>query len=70
MTTVVDVNDCDSNPCENSGTCEDKYHGYECTCHEDYEGDNCGAYSYKFYTQLENKLHAYSYIDEQIISKY
>ena len=40
-TTVVDVNQCDSNPCLNGATCEDKLHAYECTCADGYEGDTC-----------------------------
>ena len=68
--TVVDVNQCDSNPCQNDGTCEDKFQAFECTCAACYEGDTCGAYSYQYYMQLENKSYTYSFIGEQIISKY
>ena len=68
--TVVDVNGCDSNPCLNGATCEDKLNGYECSCKKMYDGVNCGAYSYRYYTHLVNKLHTYSFIGEQIISKY
>ena len=69
-TTVVDVNACDSNPCLNGATCEDKLNGYECSCKNMYDGVICGAYSYQYYTHLVKKLHTYLFIGEQIISKY
>ena len=37
----VDINECDSNPCENGGTCTDMEDGYECACESGYTGDEC-----------------------------
>ena len=38
-------NDCDPNPCLNSGTCTDLgVNDYNCTCTEDFSGKNCTDY--------------------------
>ncbi|KAK2582771.1 hypothetical protein KPH14_005036 [Odynerus spinipes] len=34
-------NDCQSNPCQNGGTCLDLYDGYQCYCTSAWEGPNC-----------------------------
>ena len=38
---VVDVNECNSNPCRNGGTCTDRVNEYTCKCPSGYNGDNC-----------------------------
>lgn len=35
------VDECQSNPCHNEGTCVDKYNSYQCICKEGYFGSNC-----------------------------
>uniref|UniRef100_A0A3B4ZRG2 Delta-like protein n=1 Tax=Stegastes partitus TaxID=144197 RepID=A0A3B4ZRG2_9TELE len=35
------INDCESNPCRNGGTCIDKVSVYECICGGGWEGDHC-----------------------------
>ncbi|KAG5266890.1 hypothetical protein AALO_G00237430 [Alosa alosa] len=35
------INDCESNPCENGGTCIDKVSVYKCICADGWEGDHC-----------------------------
>ncbi|KAL8190042.1 UNVERIFIED_CONTAM: hypothetical protein K2H54_038341 [Gekko kuhli] len=37
----ADPNDCDPNPCQNGGMCNDEYQKYSCLCPEEYEGRNC-----------------------------
>ncbi|XP_015267240.1 PREDICTED: coagulation factor VII-like [Gekko japonicus] len=39
--TYADPNSCDSNPCQNGGTCKDDYQSYMCLCPVGYEGRNC-----------------------------
>lgn len=36
-----DINECASNPCQNSGTCIDHANGYSCSCVPGYIGINC-----------------------------
>ncbi|XP_041959400.1 LOW QUALITY PROTEIN: protein jagged-1a [Alosa sapidissima] len=35
------INDCESNPCRNGGTCIDKVKDYQCICAYGWEGQNC-----------------------------
>ncbi|KAF3842281.1 hypothetical protein F7725_024232 [Dissostichus mawsoni] len=35
------INDCESNPCLNGGTCIDKVSVYQCICGDGWEGDHC-----------------------------
>ena len=37
----ADINECDSSPCQNGGTCEDQVDGYMCHCPSGYNGDHC-----------------------------
>ena len=38
----LDSNECDSEPCQNSGVCTlMATHGYTCDCSEGYEGEYC-----------------------------
>ena len=37
----VEINECDSNPCQNGGTCTDEVNGYTCECVPGYNGPNC-----------------------------
>lgn len=36
-----DINECDSKPCLNGGSCQDSYGTYKCTCPQGYTGLNC-----------------------------
>ena len=38
---VTDINECDSNPCQNGGTCTDGVNGYTCGCADGYTGTHC-----------------------------
>ena len=38
---VVDVIECNSNPCMNGGTCTDRVNRYTCKCRAGYTGGNC-----------------------------
>ena len=37
----LDYAGCQSNPCENNGTCTDDVNNYQCECIEGYTGVNC-----------------------------
>ena len=38
---VIDIDECESNPCQNGGTCVDAVGGYSCTCIAGFKGDDC-----------------------------
>ncbi|XP_035682436.1 proprotein convertase subtilisin/kexin type 5-like [Branchiostoma floridae] len=40
-TSCTDVNECQSNPCQNGGTCENMVDRYSCTCSGYFEGEHC-----------------------------
>ncbi|XP_062269378.1 protein crumbs homolog 2a isoform X2 [Platichthys flesus] len=37
----VNIDECESEPCQNGGTCEDKINGYICTCRAGFLGELC-----------------------------
>ena len=37
----VDIDECDSNPCQNGGTCNDGINSYTCDCIPGFNGTNC-----------------------------
>ena len=37
----VDVDECESNPCQNNATCDNLIGRYECNCTEDFVGVDC-----------------------------
>ena len=38
---AVDINECESQPCQNGGRCDDDDNRFTCTCQDGYTGDNC-----------------------------
>ena len=38
---IVDIDECESNPCQNGGTCLDGEDGFMCECPEGFEGQLC-----------------------------
>ena len=39
--TFIEINECDSNPCNNGAACKDLKDNYECICKPGYSGRNC-----------------------------
>lgn len=37
----VDIDECNSDPCQNDGTCVDQVDGFMCQCQDGYAGDMC-----------------------------
>ena len=37
----LDIDECEENPCQNEGTCENEEGSYTCNCGEGFKGDNC-----------------------------
>ena len=38
---VLDINECDTDPCENGGTCDNTIGSFTCTCVAGYDGATC-----------------------------
>ena len=38
---LLDINECESNPCENGGTCMNLEDGYSCACEPGFTGTVC-----------------------------
>ena len=36
-----EIDECQSNPCQNGAKCEDRLGAYVCHCLSEYRGDNC-----------------------------
>ncbi|XP_060561281.1 protein jagged-1b-like [Ruditapes philippinarum] len=41
--TCIEINECESSPCQNGGVCNDLLGSYSCTCAEGWSGTNCGT---------------------------
>ena len=52
--TSIDINNCETNPCQNGGTCTDGINDYSCKCTTGWEGDNC-----EILGKYELSLHAW-----------
>ncbi len=37
----INIDECESNPCQNGATCVDEINRYQCVCHSGYEGNDC-----------------------------
>ena len=38
---LADINECESNPCVNNGTCNDRINGFNCSCPPGFNGSRC-----------------------------
>lgn len=41
MVLFTELDECDSEPCVNSGTCQDDVDGFTCLCRDGYTGNTC-----------------------------
>ena len=49
---TLDINECQSNPCQNGGTCIDAANKYTCNCVLGYSGANCETSMFKVYLNI------------------
>jgi hypothetical protein len=57
---ISDINDCEPNPCLNSGTCTDGVDTYTCACVAGYTGPSCEISRY-FWVKTVNYIHINKY---------
>ena len=43
---ILDIDECNSGPCQNDGTCVDGINSYSCSCLAGYSGPNCESSEY------------------------
>ena len=48
---LTDINDCESGPCQNGGTCNDGIASYTCDCAKGWTGDNCEESKHRFFLE-------------------
>ena len=48
----LEINECASNPCQNTGTCLDKVAGFTCMCQTEFTGTICESKLFGAYTKL------------------
>ena len=58
---LVDINECDSNPCANSGTCTDGDHLFTCACAAGFMGATCdvGKIIFSFTNYIVSSSHGH-----------
>ena len=50
----TDINECESQPCQNSGTCEDQVNSFKCDCVEGYTGLQCETSNKRRYPRVNS----------------
>ena len=57
----LDIDECQSDPCQNGATCNDLINGYNCSCADGYTGNDCETGYYIFIFHLYYN-HPFCYI--------
>ena len=50
---AVNIDECESMPCQNGGTCSDQINSYDCTCQQGFDGTYCQGRKYQIYIEAK-----------------
>ena len=67
---LLDIDECESRPCMNNGTCTDGLNDYTCECMAGYTGPNCeliGNMDQWGHTRIQNNKYMYILYDISFI---
>ena len=73
---IADINECDSNPCVNDGTCTDGDNLFTCACAAGFMGDACEqskiifSTQYTFHTKTTSPMQYFAINYEMIMKSY
>ena len=59
----IEIDECESSPCENGATCQDEIDSFTCQCAEGYTGVTCSEGKHK---ESGSKLRTYLKIDTKV----
>ena len=54
FTISTEINECETSPCLNNGTCKDKINGFNCSCPQNFVGKRCEIGMRKFKANFQS----------------
>ena len=56
---LLDIDECNSSPCQNDGTCTDQVNGYACACVAGYTGADCQTGECLYTAEVNSSIACY-----------
>ena len=56
---LLDIDECNSSPCQNDGTCTDQVNGYACACVAGYTGADCQTGEWLYTAEVNSSIACY-----------